>query len=77
MSELDESSPAPQSPPSPSETPELEARIALLEGRVRNLEDRLEDGRRAELARKQRALMWRIVLLGVLLLGYFYLRFSR
>ncbi len=77
MSDLDESSPALQSPPSETETADLEERVSLLEGRVRHLEDRLEDGRRAELARKQRALLWRIALLGVLLLGYFYLRFSR
>lgn len=67
------SSPAPTDPG----IAELDARITMLEGRVQHLEARLEDGGREQLARKQRALLWRIVLLGALLLGYFYLRFSR
>lgn len=71
--------------PEPSESPasstdlssELSSRLTVLEGRVRSLEDRLEDVRRDERSRKQRALLWRMLLLAVLLGGYFFLRTLR
>lgn len=69
--------PAPPESPLPEPALELVSRLNVLEGRVRNLEDRLEDVRRGEMARKQRALLWRLVLLAALLAGYFVLRAFR
>lgn len=53
---------------------DLRSRVNVLESRVHNLEERLLDVRRDEIARKQRQLLWRIILLAVLLAGYFALR---
>jgi hypothetical protein len=57
-------------------TPELEtdARFARLEGRVQALEGRIDQVLAAERARKQRAVYYRVVLLALMLLGFFALR---
>lgn len=56
---------------------DLSSRVVVLEGRVRHLEERLEAVRQAERGRKQNALLWRLLLLAVLLGGYFVLRALR
>jgi hypothetical protein len=63
----------PSSDPAPDGAAER-LRFAKLEGRVRALEARFEDVIGAERNRKQRALYVRLVLLALLLGGFFLLR---
>lgn len=49
-------------------------RLAKLEGRIKTLESRLDDVLALERARKQRAVYYRLLLLVLLLAGFFVLR---
>lgn len=53
---------------------QLESRVARLEAEVRALSDRLGEIQMSERNRKQRALWIRLVLLALLLGGFFFLR---
>lgn len=52
----------------------VEARVARLEARLRTAEERLENLAQLDRSRKQRALLVRLVLLALLLAGYFIVR---
>lgn len=52
-------------------------RLAKLEGRLNAVEARLEELLAVEQSRKQRAVIYRLVLLALLLLGFFFLRMKQ